>query len=109
MPRRGTADTITDLKRKMVAADMLALHLLLSVPLPDCWQLTHPESEAKPESRRVMATREIKWFFKRYPDAANRVTRLSPIRLGKKYGIEPDRATIGLHFARNRRRKPQTA
>ncbi|MCY4442165.1 MAG: hypothetical protein OXE53_18400 [Deltaproteobacteria bacterium] len=88
----------------MLAEDMLALHLLLSVPLPDCWQLTHPESQAKPESRRVMASREIAWFYRRYPSATGRVLRRSPTPLGKKYGIEPEQAIIHRHFALNGRR-----
>ena len=41
----------------------------------DCWCFAHPESNAKPESARVMGQREISWYVNTYPQESDLIIR----------------------------------
>ena len=74
MPRRTAKETLTDKKRKrMVEAMFIALEEGKS--LAEAWLLAHPESKAKPESRRVMAQKQIAWYNEKYPSGYEQLMR----------------------------------
>ena len=68
MPRRNAKENLTDWKRRQQAEEILVKHLATGASLDECWKAVHPESTAKPESTRVMATRLINWYISKYPE-----------------------------------------
>ena len=75
MPRRTGGATLTDQKRKIVAETMIYHHLRYKSSWAECWLITHPNSGAKRESRRVMANRQVKWYINCFPSGYAKVHR----------------------------------
>ena len=77
-PRTATRNkmrmTLTDAKRRYYAEKMLLLRLRDHTPA-ECWYETHPDSEAKPESARVLAQDEFAWYQRRYPNGLDELRR----------------------------------
>ena len=74
MPRRKAVETLTDKKRKLMVEAILTAQLE-GKSLAEAWLLTHPESKAKPESRRVMAQNQIAWYNEKYPSGYEQLMR----------------------------------
>ena len=74
MPRRKAAETLTDKKRKLMVEAIFTAQLE-GKSLAEAWLLTHPESNAKPECRRVMAQKQIGWYNEKYPTGYEQLVR----------------------------------
>ena len=61
MPRRTWGATLTGPEAQGSGRDD-DHHLRYQTAGPKCWLITHPNSGAKPESRRVIAYRPVKWY-----------------------------------------------
>ena len=66
--------TLTDARRRYYAEKMLLLRLRDHTPA-ECWYETHPDSEAKPESARVLAQDEFTWYRLWYPNGLDELRR----------------------------------
>ena len=74
MPRRKAAETPTDKKRKLMVEAIFTAQSE-GKTLAEAWLLTHPESKAKPESRRVMAQEQLAWYIEKYPSGYEQLMR----------------------------------
>ena len=83
MPRRKAAETMTDKKRKLIVEDMFILHLQ-GKTWAECWHLTHPGSTAKPDSKRVMAARQVAWYNEKYSNGFEQLVRRLEARERKR-------------------------
>ena len=74
MPRRKTEETMTDKRRKFMVEEILAL-IEQGKTRAEAWRLTHPESDAQPESMRVMCSGQLRWYNERYPTGYEQLMR----------------------------------
>ena len=76
MPRRRPdRETPNDKKRKAHVRDMVIARYYGGDSYAKCWYYAHPESEAKPDSARVMGQREISWYVNTYPRESDQLIR----------------------------------
>ena len=76
MPRRRPdRETPSSKKRKAHALDLVMARYYGGGSYAECWYFAHPESNAKPDSARVMGQREISWYVNTYPQESEQFIR----------------------------------